>query len=167
MAHRTPAVVVAALLVAGCSGTESGEPGERRSPAAATPATTLLPGIADSAELSEPVAVQGTVTRADGTAAPDALVQLATHPTDDDLATAGTGSYLLEPVATARTGPDGRYELRIAADLRAELPADEDGLVEFAVFVESPDGRGQAPYWTAPAALTHPHTLDVELRPPG
>ncbi|WP_116953032.1 hypothetical protein [Jiangella endophytica] len=169
MAYRTP-VVVAAVLLAGCSGAEPGaEPAATPAPPPApTSAATLLPGITDSGQLSEPVVVQGWVSRTDGTAVADALVLLAAHPTGADVAATGTGGSPLTPVAAARSGPDGRYELRIAAHLRAELPADEDGLVGFVVSVDSPDGRDQpSSSWTAPAEPTHPHTVDLDVSAAG
>ncbi|SED64439.1 hypothetical protein [Jiangella alba] len=148
MALRTPAAVVAVVLVAGCTGADPDEPGA--TPTAAT---------SDSAELSEPVAVRGVITRADGTPVADALVQLVAEPADGPTATGG-------PVAAARTGADGAYELRIAADLRAALPVDDAGLVRFAVVVDSPDGIARTS-WTGPGALTHPHTADLEVHPAG
>ncbi|TDC50949.1 carboxypeptidase regulatory-like domain-containing protein [Jiangella ureilytica] len=148
----------AVLLAAGCSTPEHG-PGH---PAATSPvppsavseipepesAATLLPGIPDSAELSEPVVARGRVVRADGAVVPDALVTLTTR---------------LNPVAAARSGPDGQYELRIAAHLRAELATNENGQVEFAVSAESAEGDGRLPVWTAPAEPTHPYTADIEV----
>ncbi|WP_053205452.1 carboxypeptidase-like regulatory domain-containing protein [Jiangella muralis] len=166
MAHRTPAAVVAAVLVlAACSDPEYGadDPAPSAAASATTsspaPAATVPPGITDSAQLSEPVAVRGVITRPGGAPVVDALVQLVTEPADEQPATGGA-------VATARTGADGAYELRIAAELRAALPADDAGLVGFAVVVDSPDGAARTS-WTGPAELTHPHSADLEVVPDG
>lgn len=143
------ATAAAVLLSAGCSAPEHG-PGH---PAATSPAPTLSPSIPDSAELSEPVAARGRILRADGTGVADALVTLGADPSSGPLAT----------VATARSGADGSYELRIPAELRDALPTNEDGLVEFAVFAESSDGDARSDPWTAPAEPTHPQTVDLQL----
>ncbi|TDD65261.1 hypothetical protein E1262_25690 [Jiangella aurantiaca] len=169
MAHRTPAAVVVAVLFAACSSGErdAADPSALPAPtpaASATPTATLVPGIPDSAQLSEPVVVRGRVLRADGTAVAEALVQLTTEPTDEQLATIDPFLHPLTPVAATSSGPDGRYELRIPAGRRTELPVDEAGLVQFVVLVESPEGSATE-FWTGPGEPTHPHTVDLEVRP--
>lgn len=169
MAHQTPvAVVAAAMILAACSGPEyeADDPAPSAPASAAASAATQPPGITDSAQLSEPVVAQGVVTRADGTAVADALVELVAAPTEAQPAGTDPPEYLRTPVAAARTDPDGRYELRLASGLRAELPVDDAGLVEFGVVVDAPEGAGTV-FWTGPGELTHPHTADLELDPDG
>ncbi|MBB5790056.1 hypothetical protein [Jiangella mangrovi] len=145
------ATAAAALLAAGCS---TPEHGAGHPPAATSPAPTLSPGVPDSAELSEPVVARGRVLRADGTGVADALVTL------ESTSSSGEPSH---PVAVTRSGVDGSYELRIPAELRDALLTNDDGLVEFAVAAESPDGNARSDPWTAPAEPTHPQTIDLEV----
>lgn len=164
MAHRTPAAAVAvaaAVLIAACSG-GGHEAHDRLPPTSPAAAPSGTPS--GSADRSEPVLAHGVITSPDGTPVADAVVQLTTEPTDAQLATIDPFEYPLTPVAETRTGPDGRYELRIPADKRAELPVDASGQVQYVVIVDSPDG-GAMEFWTGPGAPTHPHSLDLELIP--
>jgi hypothetical protein len=151
MTARTSVVatVAAVVVAAGCSTPVHG-PGH---PAATSPGP---PSPADaSADISEPVAVRGRVTRPDGSPVAAAQVTLVVRPEPG-------GAEPLTPVAEASTGSDGGYELRVPADVWPGLSADADGVIDYEVTAEAPDGTASFS-WSGPPAATHPQTADLEI----
>lgn len=164
MPRTLVAVAVVALLAAACTGADP-DPGPSLppSPAGVSSDPDWLPDTPDSAELSEPVVARGTVTTADGSRVVDAQVMLVVWPEPEVLDTLDEGDPVpLTPVAKARTGPDGGYELRIAAEARSGLTIDADGIVDYQVSAETADGYADF-QWSGPPELTHPQTADLEL----
>jgi hypothetical protein len=86
--------------------------------------------LADSATLTTPALVTGTVTKANGAPAARARVVLYAWPSNDVMERQQVGDAInLQPVATTIAGPDGSFALRLSSTDQLAPWADANNLV--------------------------------------
>ncbi|WP_405061706.1 hypothetical protein OG474_08655 [Kribbella sp. NBC_01505] len=130
---RSVAAIAALALLGSGQYSASAEPSEK-----SADAKVSASGLRGSASLSTPVVVGGTVRTPNDTPLAGANVVLLAWPSNEVVEKMAIGDKLtLQPVATAVTGGDGSFQLRLDSNDRVRPMADSYGIVNFDI-VASP-----------------------------
>ena len=135
-----------------------------------------VPGVTDSARLSTPVLVAGTVEGADGAPAAGVPVAIRVWPDSETLGKLPIGASVpTQIVGTAVTDGSGGYELRVDPSKSVSKLADRNGIVSFDVVAGSGEAStsfattrtaGELSTTTAAARTAKPSVSTVDLTLP-